>query len=45
MVEIRATVEYAILAYHLRPVVGSATKPDRVLDSYLSAGVGPYVSF
>jgi len=42
--ELRASVEYAIMAYHLL-AFREGDAPDRVLDSYLSAGLGPYVSF
>jgi len=43
-IEVRLSVEYAIMAYHLKPLQ-EGDSPDRVLDSYLSAGLGPYVSF
>jgi hypothetical protein len=44
LIELRATVEYAIMAYHLR-TFREGDPPDQVLDSYLSAGLGPYVGF
>jgi hypothetical protein len=43
-IELRLSVEYAITAYHLKPLQ-EGDPPDRVLDSYLSAGLGPYVNF
>jgi len=43
--ELRLSLEYAIMAFHLKPFQGPAESPDGVLDSYLSAGLGPYVSF
>jgi hypothetical protein len=43
--ELRLSVTYGILAFHLKPLEGRADSPARVLDSYLSAGLGPYVSF
>jgi hypothetical protein len=43
-IEVRLSVEYAIMAFHLKPLQ-EGDAPDRVLDSYLSAGLGPYVSF
>jgi hypothetical protein len=43
--EVRLSVEYAILGFHLKPLEGRPDSPARVLDSYLSAGLGPYVSF
>jgi hypothetical protein len=43
-IELRLSLEYAIMAFHLKPLQ-EGDAPDRVLDSYLSAGLGPYVSF
>jgi hypothetical protein len=43
-IELRLSVEYAIMAFHLQPL-REGDAPDRVLDSYLSAGLGPYVNF
>jgi hypothetical protein len=43
--ELRLSVTYGILAFHLKSLEGRADSPARVLDSYLSAGLGPYVSF
>lgn len=43
-IELRLSVEYAIMAFHLKPLQEGGS-PDGVLDSYLSAGLGPYVSF
>jgi hypothetical protein len=43
-IELRLSLEYAIMAYHLRPLQEGAPT-DGVLDSYLSAGLGPYVNF
>jgi hypothetical protein len=43
-VELRLSVEYAIMAFRLKPLQEGGS-PDRVIDSYLSAGLGPYVSF
>lgn len=42
-IELRLSVEYGLMAFHLKPVEGNGS--DRVIDSYLSAGLGPYVSF
>ena len=42
--EVRLSVQYGLLAYDIYPVDGYAD-PVRVLDSYLSAGLGPYVNF
>jgi hypothetical protein len=43
-IEVRASVEYAITAFRLQPLA-DGWPTDRVLDSYLSAGLGPYVNF
>ena len=43
-VEVRLSLEYAIMAFHLKSY-RQGDPPDGVLDSYLSAGLGPYVSF
>jgi hypothetical protein len=43
-IELRLSVEYAIMAFHLKPLQDGSSS-DSVLDSYLSAGLGPYVSF
>jgi len=43
-IELRLSLECAIMAFHLKPLQEGGTA-DRVLDSYLSAGLGPYVSF
>lgn len=43
--EMRLSVQYGLLAFDLRPLEGQEGAPARVLDSYLSAGLGPYVSF
>jgi hypothetical protein len=43
-IEVRASVEYAITAFRLQPLA-DGWSADRVLDSYLSAGLGPYVNF
>ena len=43
-IELRLSVEYAIMAYHLKSLENDGA-PVSVLDSYLSAGLGPYVSF
>jgi hypothetical protein len=43
-IELRLSVEYAIVAFHLKSLDPDG-KSDSVLDSYLSAGLGPYVSF
>jgi hypothetical protein len=43
--EMRLSLEYALLVYHLRPLRGRADEPGRVIDSYVSAGLGPYVRF
>ncbi|HMI89203.1 MAG TPA: hypothetical protein VK550_34225 [Polyangiaceae bacterium] len=43
-IELRLSVEYAITAFHLK-ALQEGDPPDRVLDSYLSAGLGPYVNF
>jgi len=43
-IEVRLSLEYAVMAFRLKPLeVGDSS--DSVLDSYLSAGLGPYVSF
>jgi len=44
-IELRLSLEYAIMAFHVKPLEWQAGSPERVLDSYLSAGLGPYVSF
>ncbi|HMI86968.1 MAG TPA: hypothetical protein VK550_22895 [Polyangiaceae bacterium] len=43
--EVRLSAEYAVLAFHLKPLPGRADAPARVVDAYLSIGLGPYVSF
>jgi len=43
--EVRLSVEYGILAFHMKPLEGRADSPARVFDSYVSVGLGPYVSF
>jgi hypothetical protein len=43
-IELRLSVEYAIMAFHLKPFE-EGEPSNRVLDSYLSAGLGPFVSF
>jgi hypothetical protein len=43
--ELRVSAEYAILAFHLKPLEGRADAPGRVVDSYVAAGLGPYLSF
>ena len=43
--EIRASVQYGILAYDLKSLEGEDYGAVRALDSYLSAGLGPYVNF
>jgi hypothetical protein len=43
--EIRASVQYGLLAYELKSLDGDDYPSVRALDSYLSAGLGPYVSF
>jgi hypothetical protein len=43
-VELRLSLEYAVMAYHLESLQQGG-QPDRVLDSYLSVGLGPYVNF
>jgi hypothetical protein len=43
-IELRLSVEYAIMAFHLKSLEENGP-PATVLDSYLSAGLGPYVSF
>ena len=43
--EIRLSVEYGILAFHMKPLEGRRDSPARVLDSYGSVGLGPYVNF
>jgi len=44
-IELRLSVEYAIMSYHLKSRDQDYGSPDAVLDSYLSAGLGPYVNF
>jgi hypothetical protein len=43
--EVRLSLQYGILAYNLQSLDDQVDQPARVLDSYLSAGLGPYVSF
>jgi hypothetical protein len=43
-IELRLSLEYAIMAFHVNPLL-EGDPPDSVLDSYLSVGLGPYVSF
>ncbi len=43
--EVRLSLEYALLVHHLRPLAGRADEPGRVIDSYVSVGLGPYFSF
>jgi hypothetical protein len=43
--ELRLSLEYAVLAFHLKPVEGRADEPARVVDAYAAVGFGPYVSF
>jgi hypothetical protein len=43
-IELRLSLEYAITAFNLKPL-RDGDPPDRVVDAYLSAGLGPYVSF
>ena len=42
--QLRVSLEYAIMAFKLKPLEGQPNAAT-VLDSYLSAGLGPYVSF
>jgi hypothetical protein len=43
-IELRLSLEYAIMAFQLRSLEAGSPS-DLVLDSYLSAGLGPCVSF
>jgi hypothetical protein len=43
--EVRLSVQYGLLAYDLKSLDELDGRPARVLDSYLSAGLGPYVNF
>jgi hypothetical protein len=43
--EMRLSLQYGILGYNLRSLDGQDDQPAKVLDSYLSAGLGPYVSY
>jgi len=43
--EVRLSVEYGLLAFHMKPLEGRADSPARVFDSYGSVGLGPYVNF
>ena len=43
--EVRASLEYAVMVYNLKPLEGRNDEPGRVIDSYVSAGLGPYFSF
>jgi hypothetical protein len=43
--ELRLSAEYGVLAFHLEPLEGRADEPGRVVDSYVAAGIGPYMSF
>jgi hypothetical protein len=43
-IELRLSLEYAITTFHIKGL-RDGDAPDRVLDSYLSAGLGPYVKF
>jgi hypothetical protein len=44
-IELRLSVEYAVLAFNLKPLENRADEPARVVDSYVSVGLGPYGSF
>ncbi|MET0594161.1 MAG: hypothetical protein ABW133_15780 [Polyangiaceae bacterium] len=43
--ELRASLEYAVMVYNLKPLEGRNDEPGRVIDSYVSAGLGPYFRF
>ena len=43
--DLRLSAEYAVLAFHLKPVEGRVDEPARVVDTYVAVGLGPYVSF
>jgi hypothetical protein len=42
---LRLSAEYAVLAFHLKPLPGRADEPARVVDAFLAVGLGPYVTF
>jgi hypothetical protein len=43
--ELRLSAEYAAFAFHLKPLPGRADEPARVVDSYVSVGLGPHARF
>jgi hypothetical protein len=45
MLDLRLSAEYAVLAFHLKPLQGRAETPARVVDSYVAIGLGPYLRF